>query len=286
MVFFTHLPHRHWVTVTGPDRRTFLQGLISNDIQKISRQTSIYALLLMPQGKFLFDLLIAEVEDTLWIQCERPEELLKKLSLYKLRSQITLKKQERYTVVLWGTEFFEYMKQPQDPGATSFFEEMLAVTDPRLAELGIILCSPTSQLSLTEMSLAEWDYHRLGLGIPDGTRDMILDKSIPLECGMGELNAIDWNKGCYMGQELTARTHYRGLVRKRLLPVTITGETPAFGTEIYQGNTPVGDMRSSIRDRGLAYLRLEALSKKEPLRCGNAQLEPFVPFWMKLEGLL
>lgn len=283
MVFFTHLPHRHWITITGPDRHAFLQGLISNDIQKVNPQTSIYALLLTPQGKFLFDLLIAEVEETLWIQCERPDELLKKLSLYKLRSQITIEKQDKYTVIMWGKDLFEHVKQP---GAVSFLEGMLAITDPRLPELGVTLCSSTAQLPIPEKSLAEWDYHRLRLGIPDGTRDMIVDKSIPLECGMGELNAIDWNKGCYMGQELTARTHYRGLVRKRLVPVTIMGATPAFGTEIYQGDTPVGDMRSSIRDRGLAYLRLEALSKKEPLKCGEAQLEPFVPSWMNLESFL
>jgi folate-binding protein YgfZ len=286
MVFFTHLPHRQWLTISGPDRRTFIQGLISNDIQKVNPQTSIYTLLLTPQGKFLFDLLIAESEETLWIQCERPNELLNKLSLYKLRSQITLKRQDMQTVILWGKEVFEQLKQPQHLGAVSFLEGMLAITDPRLPELGITLCSPASQFSTTEMPLAKWDYHRLSLGIPDGTRDMIVDKSIPLECGMDALNAIDWDKGCYMGQELTARTHYRGLVRKRLLPVTITGEAPTFGTDIYQGDTSVGDMRSSMRDRGLAYLRLEALSKKEPLRCGQAQLSPFVPPWMNLKSLL
>jgi folate-binding protein YgfZ len=290
MVFFTRLPHRQWISLAGADRRSFLQGLISNDIQKVSSQEAIYTLLLTPQGKFLFDLLIAETAETLWIQCERVDELLKKFSLYKLRSQITLEKQDTHsTVILWGENLFERIKQPHHPGTIFSFEGTLAIMDPRLPAMGITLCGKPNQLTtiehypgLIEAPLAEWDYHRLSLGIPDGTRDMIIDKSIPLECGMDALHAIDWNKGCYMGQELTARTHYRGLVRKRLLPVTIIGETPAFGTAIHQDGVLVGDMRSSSRDRGLAFLRLDALSKKEPLTCGTAHLNAFVLPWMSL----
>jgi folate-binding protein YgfZ len=161
-----------------------------------------------------------------------------------------------------------------------------------LADLGIRIILPQDKTQgLFESHEVKWasfedyDLHRLKLGVPDGSRDILVDRGILLECGFDELNAIDWNKGCYMGQELTARTRYRGLVRKRLIPVRIQGAVPAFQSPVFQGSAEVGDMRTAAPGWGIARLRLEALSKPLPFQCSNATLIPHVPQWMHLPSL-
>ena len=136
----------------------------------------------------------------------------------------------------------------------------------------------------TELSLSNiYESHRISLGVPDGSRDIPIDKGVILEYGFDELQAIDWKKGCYMGQELTARTRYRGLIRKRLLPVKIEGEPPLPFTPIFLEDTEVGEMRTSVSGCGLALLRLDSIRDTLPkLTCGNAQLTPYIPSWVKL----
>jgi folate-binding protein YgfZ len=119
--------------------------------------------------------------------------------------------------------------------------------------------------------------------VPDGSRDLPVEKAILLENGFDELHGIDWQKGCYMGQELTARTRYRGLVRKRLLPVEIDGPLPASGTPVMAGDKEAGEMRSGIDGLGLALLRLEHLDKG-PLTAGGATLTPRKPDWVKFRN--
>jgi hypothetical protein len=116
--------------------------------------------------------------------------------------------------------------------------------------------------------------------VPDGSRDLPVEKAILLENGFDELNAIDWDKGCYMGQELTARTRYRGLVRKRLMPVAIEGPAPEFGSALLLGDKEAGEMRSASGDIGLALVRLEALGQGA-LTSGAARLTPSKPDWAK-----
>jgi folate-binding protein YgfZ len=118
--------------------------------------------------------------------------------------------------------------------------------------------------------------------VPDGSRDLPVEKAILLENGFDELNAIDWEKGCYMGQELTARTRYRGLVRKRLLPVAIEGQAPAPGAALLQNDKEMGEMRSAAGDLGLALIRLEALGQG-PLTAAGATLTPRKPDWVRLQ---
>jgi tRNA-modifying protein YgfZ len=154
----------------------------------------------------------------------------------------------------------------------------IIAADPRLAEAGWRLLSASALLATA--SAADWDRHRLALGLPDGLNDLEAEKTVLLEAGFDELNGISWTKGCYMGQELTARTKYRGLVKRRLVPVAVDGSLPAPGTPVLRDGAEVGTMRSGREQSGLAVLRIEALH--DTLTCGAATLEPRVPAWMML----
>jgi folate-binding protein YgfZ len=126
----------------------------------------------------------------------------------------------------------------------------------------------------------DWDRHRLAAGVPDGSKDMEADRSVLLEAGFDELGGVSWSKGCYMGQELTARTKYRGLVKRRLVPVTVEGALPPPGSPVLRDGVEVGTMRSGRDGIGLASLRLDAIGTT--LQCGEARLVPSVPAWMRL----
>jgi hypothetical protein len=178
---------------------------------------------------------------------------------------------------------------PDDPGAARPLGDGVAFTDPRLAALGARAILPRDEIrsvlgqsGAAEVDFAEYDRLRLALGVPDGSRDLVLDKSILLEAGFDELNGVDWNKGCYIGQELTARTKYRGLIKKRLFPVRFEGPAPEPGSIVTLDGREAGEMRSSRDGIGLALLRLEAVAKHEKLSIGDCDLEPLTPDWMHL----
>ena len=259
------LPRRAVLTIEGDDRVSYLQGLVSNDVPAAGPGRAVWAALLTPQGKWLADFFIFADNGRLLLDCEREQapDLLRRLSRYRLRSKVTLSAAEDLSVyAAWGGT-------PDVPA--------IAAPDPRIAEAGWRLLSaaplPTNALE------ADWDRHRLALGLPDGSRDLEAEKTVLLEAGFDELNGVSWSKGCYMGQELTARTKYRGLVKRRLVPVAIDGPVPAPGTPVLRDDAEVGSMRSGRDQAGLAVLRLEAMSGV--LQCGAATLVPRVPAWMQ-----
>ncbi len=176
-----------------------------------------------------------------------------------------------------------------EPGTARPLDGGVALVDPRLAELGARVIMDRGRLArlgaeLTQADFADWDRHRLALGIPDGSRDLVPDKSILLEAGFDELNGVDWQKGCYVGQELTARTKYRGLIKKRLFPVRIDGPAPPPGTIVTAEGRDAGEMRSSRDGQGLALLRLDAVAVGQPLVADAATLVPLRPDWMRIGG--
>jgi len=273
--------NRAVLVVAGEDRRTFLQGLISNDIAKAGSERAIWAAFLTPQGKFLWDLFIVEHGDAFLIDVEadRADEFRKKLSLYKLRAKVTITPAPDlavYAVLDAGA-----LDLPGEAGAARAIGAGVAYVDPRLPALGAraLLPNPDALAGLTEAPDA-WDALRLGLGVPDGSRDMPIDKALLLENGFDELGGVDFNKGCYMGQELTARTKYRGLVKKRLLPVGFDGAAPAPGTPIMAGEVEAGEMRSANGGKGVAIIRIEHLNA--PLSAGGTALSVAVPDWVRL----
>jgi folate-binding protein YgfZ len=159
------------------------------------------------------------------------------------------------------------------------------LTDPRLAGLGARIVADRRHLAslpgLAPTDVAAYDRHRLEHGVADGSRDLVPDKSILLESGFDELNGVDWQKGCYVGQELTARTKYRGLIKKRLFPVRIEGPMPPPGTIVTLDGKDAGEMRSSRDGLGLALLRLEAVAAARPLSADASTLTPLRPDWMQ-----
>lgn len=286
---FAVLDARGVLVVSGPDRAAFLQGLVSNDTARVSGECALYAALLTAQGKYLHDFIMVEVGDTIWVDCEaaRLADLKRRLSLYRLRTKVTL--DERSDLAVAAAFGGAPLGLPDEPGSARPFGDGVAFVDPRLGALGARAILPRERIrtelteaGASETDFAEYDRLRLSLGIPDGSRDLMLDKSILLEAGFDELNGIDWDKGCYIGQELTARTKYRGLIKKRLFPVRIDGPSPEPGAIITQDGHEAGEMRSSRDGLGLALLRLEAIAKAGRLAAGETSLVPMQPDWMRL----
>jgi hypothetical protein len=260
------LPERGVIRVTGDDRVAFLQGLVSNDIEPVAPGTASWAAFLSPQGKWLADFFVLSDGDALLLDCERPQVpmLLQRLSRYRLRMNVALAADEAMQV---------YVAWTHKPAAVG-----VVAPDPRLAGFAWrILAAGDLPTNATE---ADWHRHRLSQGVPDGSRDLESDKTVLLEAGFDELNGVSWTKGCYMGQELTARTKYRGLVKRRLVPVDVSGALPPPETPVLRDGVEVGTMRSGIDQAGLAVLRLDSLDAT--LRCGEATLTPRIPDWMRL----
>ncbi|MGH7046003.1 MAG: YgfZ/GcvT domain-containing protein [Stellaceae bacterium] len=323
---FVLLEDRGVLAVGGLERRQFLQGLISNDVNQVGADRARYAALLTAQGKYLHDFTMVEfagaefagaefagaefagVEfaeaEGAWVaraggadaailldaEAGRLADLKRRLSLYRLRARVSLDERPDLAVVaVLGDGALAALGLPERPGTARRFGAGIAFVDPRLAALGARCILPVAEAraaltgaGLREADFAAWDAHRLGLGIPDGSRDLELEKSILLEAGFEELNGVDWQKGCYIGQELTARTKYRGLVKRRLVPVVINGPVPRAGTPITSAGREVGELRSSRDGRGLAVLRLEALRGNPTLTAGEAAIVPFRPDWLQL----
>lgn len=289
---YAPLDDRAVLTVAGEEARGFLQGLISNDIEKATEARGIYAALLTPQGKFLFDFMIVGQQGRLLFDVEaaRRAELKKRLTFYKLRSKATIAEEDALAVVAaFGAGAPEALGLAGDAGAARPFEGGVAMTDPRLPALGARLLLPRAALAtleaeaFTATDTAEYDRWRLALGVPNGSRDIEVDKGFLLESNFEELNGVDFGKGCYVGQELTARTKYRGVVRKRLMRVDVEGPLPAPGTPIMLGDSEAGEMRSGRDGVGLALIRLEHWEKARDtgaaLTAGEAKVTPVKPAW-------
>ncbi len=284
-------PARGLLLLGGEDRAKFLQGLVSNDVRVLSPTRAIWAALLTPQGKYLHDFFIAELGDA-WLidgEGERIADLKRRLGLYKLRAKITLEDaSDRFEVLqAWGSQAGAPFGLA-DAGQAIQRDGAVALLDPRLVDLGLRLVAPKgtgagllAALGYAPAPLADWDRLRLGHGVPDGSRDMILEKAILLENGFDELHGVAWDKGCYIGQELTARTKYRGLVKKRLMPVAIDGPLPEPGTLILSNGQEAGEIRSGRDGLAVALVRLEALEAGAPLVAGEAVVRPRRPDWAK-----
>lgn len=280
------LSDRGVITIAGPDRIEFLQGLVSNDVERTADGAAVWAALLTPQGKFRHDFFIVADGDTILIDCEGGDRLMdlgRTLHKYKLRSDVALGIAEGWTVAAVL-------------GARPEIPEGVVYMDPRLETAGARILTPSSVQTLVEQtglpvgSREDYDAVRIPLGLPDGSKDMLPDKAILLENGFDELAGVDWKKGCYMGQELTARTKYRGLVKKRLLPVRFVGDQDDAaaipGTQVLFEGRDAGEIKSVSNGKALALLRLDAVEKSREtgaqLDANGSALAVDVPEWLDL----
>lgn len=299
------LDDRAVVRVGGEDAREFLQNIITNDVNRVSASQAIWAALLSPQGKYLHDFFVTATDDALMLDCEkaRADDLVGRLQRYRLRSRVEIGQvTEDWTVAaLMGTD--------ADANALVGFEGRggpfhggICYVDPRYGGMGARALVPRAAVAellaagFGKMEPGIHDYTRLCLGIPDGSRDLRVDKALPMENGFDALHGIDWDKGCYVGQEMTARMRYRATVRRQLLPVAIAGAAPEPGTPIMLAEREAGEMRSSARDIGLALLRIDALADLNRdgdgegegdggrLTAGGAILTPLRPPWLAAPG--
>jgi folate-binding protein YgfZ len=263
------LSHRRVIAVEGEDRVSFLQGLVSQDMERAAPGAALWSALLTPQGKWLAEFFVFSDGPRLLLDVEAAQQdmITTRLSRFRLRAKVAIAATPFSVQVAW------------DGPAPAVQAPALIAADPRLDGAGWrILAEPALAETAT---VAAWDEHRMVLGLPDGSRDLEPEKTVLLEAGFDELNGISWTKGCYMGQELTARTRYRGLLKRRLVPVTIAGLVPQPGTIVMSGDREVGIMRSAAGAHGLAVLRLDVLNAGA-LTCGDATLTPVVPAWMRL----
>ncbi len=293
--YYVILEARGLLRAAGPDVRSFLQGMVSNDVTKLGPGRAIWSAFLTPQGKFLHEFFMTEEPgagaESLWLDCEaaRLDDLRSRLARYKLRAKIELTdvSPDHAVAAIFGAGALEALGLPAEIGAAKAFGGGIAYVDPRLAGLGARAVLPRAgaeaalrNAGIAAATPADYDALRIGLGVPDGSRDLEIERSPLLENGFDELHGIDWDKGCFMGQELTARTKYRALIKKRLLPVAIEGPAPAPGTQVTAAGKDAGVLRSSVDGVGLALLRLEHL--EAPLLAGEARLTAKKPDWVDI----
>ncbi|HYF23851.1 MAG TPA: folate-binding protein [Caulobacteraceae bacterium] len=249
---------RALVRVTGPDRRSFLQGLLTNDVETLDEGALRFAALLTPQGKFLFDLFVLAEPDALLldVHADRRDELIRRLSRYRLRAQVGIESAEGAVSAAWGDGPL--------PGAA----------DPRLQALGARLYGGAPDTTATE---DDFDAHRLSLGVPDPARDCVPDRTWPIEANFDLLNGIDFRKGCFVGQETTSRMKRRGQVRNRMLPLELDGPPPPLGAEVLNGELRAGEVLSGRPGRVMALLRLDRLDG--PLGVARRPARAVFPDW-------
>ena len=277
---WVELPERGVVALEGGEARSFLQGLITNDIDLISPSRSIYGALLTPQGGFLHDFLIAELDGVLLLDCDAGQipDLVRRLGMYRLRADVRIDDRSDHwqVLALWPAS--------GSPGAARPWLGGIVFTDPRHAALGDRAIVPTD-LSAHDppgqqrASAEQYAARRIRLGIPDCATDLVATRERPLEAGFDRLNGVSFDKGCYVGQEVTARMKHRHLVRRRLVAVDFEGPPPPHGTPIMSDRVEVGEIRSGIRGRAMAMLRRDRMEDGR-LTANGLPIAPRSPVWM------
>lgn len=270
------LADRGVIRIAGADAVKFLQGLITNDMDRVKPGACVHAGLLTPQGKILFDFFIVAGRGGYLLDCARDQvaNLLQRLGYYKLRADVDILdlSDEHEVWAVWNG-------RPEIPGALGYFP------DPRLAALGARLIVPQDTGPAPGCAAAgEADYHahRIALGVPEGGRDYAFGAVFPHEADFDQLNGIDFKKGCFVGQEVVSRMEHRGTARKRIVPVE--GETSlAPGAAIAAGEASLGSIGSVSGARALALVRLDraesALKEGQPLTAGGVVLRLLQPDW-------
>ncbi|MDN3273976.1 hypothetical protein QWJ07_06975 [Frankia sp. RB7] len=270
------LTDRGVIKVAGEDARNFLNGLVTTDVDKLKPGLGRFGALLTPQGKIIVDFLITEAPTGhgggFLIDCPKPlaEGLATKLKFYKLRAKVTVDNLDLGVLVAWDGQ----------PAA----QPDLAFADPRHEHLGTRILIPEdlkqklSDLIGAELvDAADYEAHRIALGVPRGGLDFMYSDAFPHETNMDRLAGVDFDKGCYVGQEVVSRMQHRGTARTRSVKVLLEGSSPETGVSVMAGDKSVGTMGSSAHGKGIALVRIDrvadALDAGQPLTAGGLALK-------------
>ena len=287
------LQDRAIIYINGTDARDFLQNLISNDINKVTDNSSCFASLLTPQGKFLFEFIVVKHKSGFFIDCEKnqSDELFKQLSLYKIRSKVEiLNLSNEFVVASFGYKKYLSIQGSEDIlGFTFKYREDPIILDPRNKNLGarLIINLEKLYLSLKKLDLKDdkiekyyINSHKLGI-VPKNL-DKLKNKLFGIECNYEELNGIDFKKGCYVGQENTARIKLRNKLSKRLLPIEIIEGNIKENEKIFNDDIEIGKVL--INDNypfALIKYPNSSLSKDQIFKSENGSLKILIPSWIK-----
>jgi len=244
------LEDRGVVSVSGEDAGKLLQGIVTNDMDLLATQPAIHAALLTPQGKMLLEFFVVNASGGFLLETARDKtgDLVKRLSMYKLRAKVAIEDRSRECAVLAGW------------GAPTAGSDAAGVVfpDPRLAALGQRRLVPrpigSSEISATA---AEYHAHRIALGVPEGGKDYVPGDTFPHEALLDQLHGVSFTKGCYVGQEVVSRMEHRSTARKRVVPVVGTADLPSGPAAVKAGDVAIGALGSVAGHRGLALVRLD-----------------------------
>lgn len=282
------LKNRSFISISGKDKDNFLQSIITNDINKVTENNSIYALILTPQGKFIYDFFIIKNYDSYLIDCDKEStsSIIEKLSMYKLRSNIEISKEPEINSYALIGENVEEKFQLHKEGETIKIKENFYYIDPRKKSMGIrgaIINSKdmyNQDNFLKKGSLEDFEYLRIKSSIASCENDMESNKSFPHKYNFDNLNAIDYKKGCYIGQEVTARVHYKGKIKESLYTIKSKEKIVAKkGDKIILNNETIGTLSSFTENIGIAILdntHLESIinsNKKSVITINNIEIE-------------
>jgi folate-binding protein YgfZ len=273
----TTLSDRAVICVEGAEARSFLQGLITNDMGECGPGRALYAGLLTPQGKLLFEFFVVEASPErflLDVAAHHADALVKRLTFFRLRAKLLIRRTELAVVAIWNGD-----------GVPAPAGDALIFGDPRLPALGWRMIGTTTELAaFGEGSPADYHHHRIGLGVPDSA-DLPSEQVFPLDAGFEELNGVSFRKGCYVGQEVTARMKHRGTARRRLL-IAEGSSLPGPGTEVESGGLKLGMLAGGQADRALALVRLDRLAEAEaaaqPITAAGSRITLRKPEWLRV----
>ena len=288
------LEDRAIIYINGDDATDFLQNLISNDINKVTDSSSIFASLLTPQGKFLFDFIIVKHKSGFFIDCEKTqsEEIFKQLNLYKIRSKVEiLNLSNEFVVASFGYEKYLSIENSKDIlGFTFKYREDPIILDPRNKNLGarLIINLEKLYLSLKKLDLKDdkiENYHIQShqLGIVSKNLNKLQNKIFGIECNFEELNGIDFKKGCYVGQENTARIKLKNKLTKRLLPIKIIDGELSEDEKIYNNEVEIGKVLIN-EEYPFALIKFldKNFDKEQIFKSENATFKILIPEWLKI----
>ena len=288
------LEDRAILYINGPDAKDFLQNLISNDINKVSDSSSCFASLLTPQGKFLYEFIVVKHKSGYFIDCEKSqsEEIFKQLNLYKIRSKVEiLNLSNEFVVASFGYEKYLTLSGSKDIlGFTLKYREDPILLDPRNRYLGarLIINLEKLYLSLKKLDLKNdkienYYNHSHKLGIVPKNLNKLKNKLFGIECNFEELNGIDFKKGCYVGQENTARIKLKDKLSKRLLPIEIINGKLSEDETIYYNNVDIGKVLIND-DYPFALIKYsnKNFNKDFIFNSKNATFKIFIPEWLNI----